>query len=50
MLKKNFEDKSLKNIEANNINKDIETTNNKGLFLETKKINKSIGKIKEETL
>ena len=50
MLRENFEDKSLKNNEVNNINKDIETTNNKGLFMEIKKINKSIGKIREETI
>ena len=50
MLRENFEDKSIKNNEVNNINKDIETTNNKGLFMEIKKINKSIGKIREETI
>ena len=46
----NFVDKSLKNEEVNNINKDIGTINNKDLFPPTKKINKSIEKIKEETI
>ena len=50
MSRDNFIDKSLKNDEVNNINKDIDTDNNKGLFLQTKKINKSIAKIKEETI
>ena len=50
MSRDNFIDKSLKNDEVNNINKDIDTDNNKGLFLQTKKINRSIAKIKEETI